>query len=185
MSGIRCEIVGCNNPIFMVSSNTRPLCAKHRAEQQNASAKNIAPKPAPVSRPFNKSKLHPVKPEEKHLLKRKRPAARTTSSTSFHEFGQSSHPSFIFQAPEAHAQFIFNAPDTVRSPPMPATSSPRSVFKRTPEQKGNQFQFLASINKSPEEVEQSLDDLNRSLGSASMAESPIEPTPSWRANSSR
>jgi hypothetical protein len=45
-----------------------------------------------------------------------------------------------------------------------------------------QFQFFPSTNKSLEEIEQSVDDLNQSLGSASMAESPIELMQSWQVN---
>jgi len=182
MAGIRCEIPGCNAPIFYLPSNTRPLCTKHKAEQRNASAKNLAPKPAPASRPFKKDKLYPVKPDDKQFLKRKRPIARSTSSASPYEYGQITPTSFTFQAPEARTEFIFKAPETFRSPPMPAASSPRSVSKRTQEQTGMLFQFFPSTNKSLEEIEQSVDDLNQSLGSASMAESPIELMQSWQVN---
>lgn len=183
MPTIRCEIAGCNNIILYVASNTRPLCIKHKQEQRHAIAKAAPPKPASVSRPFRKDKIYPVRPDDKQLLKRKRPAAKSANNASY----QDSHSPFAFQAaPDARSEFTFQSPQTLRSPPVAAAPSPtpRSASKRTPEQKGRQFQFFASAAKSSEEIEQSVDDLNRSLGSASMAESPIEPTASWQANPS-
>jgi hypothetical protein len=175
--GIECEIVGCSTPIFYLPSGSRPLCTKHRIEKQSASAKAAAPKPAaPVSRSFNKDKLYPPKKDDKQYLKRKRPAAKRSNSGNHQDMGQESPTTFTFQPPEK--QFTFKAPEPLRHPPTPTRPSPRSAFRRTPERKGKQ----ASMAKSPTEVEQAVDDLNRSLGSASMAESPIEPVSAWQGN---
>jgi hypothetical protein len=175
--GIQCEVAGCTNFLIFVQSGFRPLCTKHKIEQQSASAKAAAPKPAaPVSRSFNKDKLYPIKPDDKPFLKRKRPAAKRSSSGGHQEIGQESLTMFTFQPQEK--EFTFKAPEPVRNPPTPSRPSPRSAFRRTPEQKRKQ----ATMTKSPAEFEQAVDDLNRSLGSASMAESPIEPIAAWQGN---
>jgi hypothetical protein len=178
--GIQCEVHGCTNFIFSIQSgSSHPLCTKHRIEQQNASAKAAAPKPAaPVPRAFQKEKLYPVKPDDKPFLKRKRPIAKRPNSASHQDMGQESHTMFTFQPPGKASDFAFKAPEPIRNPPTPTRPSPRSSFKRTPEQKGGQ----ASLAKSPAEIEQAVDDLNRSLGSASMAESPIEAVLGWQGS---
>jgi hypothetical protein len=175
--GMQCEVAGCTSFLYALPSGSRPLCAKHRAEQRNASAKAAAPKPAPAPRPINKHKLHTVKPEDKHLLKRKRPDAKRSTGGSHQEMGREATNMFTFQ-PSAKSEFTFKAPESIRSLPSPKVLSPRAASKRTPERNRN----LASAAKSPEEVEKAVDDLNRSLGSASMAESPIEPTPGWQGS---
>jgi len=173
MGGKGCEL--CGSFILHVPANTRPLCTIHKAAQQNASAKAMAPKPAHVPRPFRKEKIYPVKPDDKPLLKRKRPVAKTTTS---HEFVQDTQATFMFSASKTYTEFTFKTPEA-QSPPAPAVPSPRDIRKRTQEERGRLFQALASGTKTPEDIE----DLNLSLGSASMAESPIEPTPEWQASS--
>jgi hypothetical protein len=163
-----------------VPSNARPLCIKHKQEQRHASAKAAPPKPAPVSRPFRKDKIYPVKPDDKQFLKRKRPIAKSTDS--YNGLVYDSLSPFTFQAtPDSRSEFTLKPSHTLRSPPVPAVLSPGSASKKTPELRRRQFQFVASAAKSHEEIDQSVDDLNRFLGSASMAESPIEPTASWQA----
>jgi hypothetical protein len=172
--GIQCEVDSCTTFLFTLPSGSRALCPKHRIEERHASAKAAPPKPAPAPRSFNKDKLYPVKPDDKPFLKRKRPVAKRSSGGSHQDMCQE-QSMFTFQPP-ARSEFTFKAPEPVRSPPTPTRPSPRSAFKRTPEQNGRQTNKL----KSPGEVETAVDDLNRSLSSASMAESPIEPTTGWQ-----
>lgn len=181
--GILCEIAGCNNFFFALPSGSRPLCPKHRMEQQYKSAKAAPPKPAPAPRAINKHKLHTIKPDDKPYVKKKRPVGKRSSSGNQQDMDlelqsmQSMQSIFPLKPPEIR-EFTFKPPEPIRSPPTPTRPSPRSAFKRTPEQHRRQTSKL----KSPEEVEKAVDDLNRSLGSASMAESPIEPTPGWQGS---
>lgn len=85
---------------------------------------------------------------------------------------QEPHTMFTFQ-PSGKSPIVgFKTPGLIRRSSTPTRLSPRSALRKTLEQKEKQ----ASITKNPEEVEKAVDDLNRSLGSASMAESPIDPT---------
>jgi hypothetical protein len=170
--GIQCTVPGCTNFFFSIQSGS-PLCTKHRIEQQNALAKAAAPKPAaPVSRPFQKEKLYTMKPEDKQLAKRKRQTTKRSSNGSYQDIDQESHTMFTFQPSGKSPNVGFKTPGLIRRSSTPTRPSPRSALRKTLEQKEKQ----ASITKNPEEVEKAVDDLNRSLGSASMAESPIDPT---------
>jgi len=183
--GIKCEVSGCNTPLFAIPSGLRPLCQKHRIAQQHASARAALPKPAPARRSIDKSKLHTVKPDDKPFLKksddnlkRKRPAAKRSSSGSHQEMGQGSHSTFTFQPPEPTMDFTFRSPKSLQNPPTPPRPLAGLFPKRTPEHAGPR----QSLTKSPREVEKAVDDLNRSLGSASMAESPIETNSARQGN---
>jgi hypothetical protein len=171
--GIQCTVPGCTSFLFSIQSGSPALCTKHRIEQQNTLAKAAAPKPAaPVSRAFQKEKLYHIKPEDKqHLRKRKRQTTKRSSNGSYQDMDQEPHTMFTFQPSGRSPNVAFKTPELIRNSSAPTRPSPRSAFRKTLEQKEKQ----ASITKSPEEVEKAVDDLNRSLDSASMAESPIEP----------
>ncbi len=173
--GLKCTIPGCTNFFFSIQSGSPALCTKHRIEQQNALAKAAAPKPAaPVSRAFQKEKLYPMKPEDKQHLKRKRQTTKPSSNGSHQDMDQEPHTMFMFQPSGKPPNAAFKTPELLPKPSTPTRPSPRSALRTTLEQKEKQ----AGITKSPEEVEKAVDDLNRSLGSASMAEFPMEPTSS-------
>ena len=89
---------------------------------------------------------------------------------------QEPHTMFTFQPVGKSSNVAFKTPELIRKSSTPTRPSPRSALRKSLEQKEKQ----ASIAKSPEEVEKAVDDLNRSLGSASMAESPIEPTSGFK-----
>jgi hypothetical protein len=170
--GVQCPFPGCINFVFSIQSGSHALCTKHRIEQQNALAKAAAPKPAaPVSRAFQKEKLYPMKPEDKQHLKRKRQTTKRSSNGSHQDMDQEAHTMFTFQASGKASNVGSKTPELVRILSTPTRPSPRSAIRKTLELKERQ----ANITKSPEEVEKAVDDLNRSLGSASMAESPIDP----------
>ena len=170
--GIQCPVPGCSNFFFSIQSGSPALCTKHRIEQQNALARAAAPKPAaPVSRAFQKEKLYPMKPEDKQHLKRKRQTTKRSSNGSHQDMDQEPHTMFTFQPSGKSSNVAFKTPELIRKPSTPTRPSPRSALRKTVEQREKQ----ASMSKSPEEVEKAVDDLNRSLGSASMAEPPTEP----------
>ena len=174
--GIKCEVNGCNTPIFTLPSGSRALCPKHRIAQQYASAKAAPPKPAPAPRSIDKSKLHTIKPDDKPFvkksddLKRKRPTSKRSSSGSHQEMGQSSTSNFAFQLPEQNLDFTFRAPQPLQN----LSTFPRPLAKAAPKRTPEHTEPQKSSTKSPSEVEKAVDDLGRSLGSAKMAESPVE-----------
>jgi hypothetical protein len=164
MSARLCKEPGCNKPIFQ---NTSQLCQYHNIQQRykNATAKKpvgtlIA---GPGSKPIKKKSLYNFKlDDDMKQLKRKRPAPAKRSVS----YGDNALPVLdgLTMVPQPQklqqqGQRILAASDTL---------STKAILQETPEQGGKHFSPLAGMGSDPNE-----DDLDISLGSASMAESPI------------
>ena len=170
-SSYACEALGCKAFLFHKPSTPRVLCPIHAAvdRYKNSMAKPVASKTS-APKPFRKDKLYPVKLDEgMKTLKRKRASTgrRATTSTD-----QDVDP----------AQTGVEMPQQLemRSPVISGTSPAKMTPRKTPQERTRLSALTASTgsDKSPNE-----DEIAHSLGSASMAESPIEPaTIDWEAN---
>lgn len=67
-----CDAPRCDKPP-VCNIRSRSWCFQHKIEMQHKSAAAQQPKPPTNPRPIQKQKLHPLKPDDKSLLKRKRP----------------------------------------------------------------------------------------------------------------
>jgi len=173
-AGYECEANGCKQIIYHKTASARILCKRHEVEDRfrNATAQKtaVAMKTVPVPKPFRKDKLYKFKPDDdmKPLLKRKRVSScrRSTSHNDNDELEQSS--------PQKPPQ------QGTRSSLMHHALLAKPLSKRTHQHKAKSVNFLASMEGDQSSIEE---DIAQSLGSASMAESPIEPaTIDWDAN---
>jgi hypothetical protein len=155
-SGYACEIAGCKTVMYQKKATGRNLCKPHEVQERHKIASAMpAVKTAPSSKPFKKSKLYPVKPEDRQLLKRKR------NSVSRRSISDDTGPSLFERSPQKIRSISRSVPD------VPST---KSTPKRTLRERGAVLNFLASKTNHGDQE----DDFNHSLGSASMVESPID-----------
>lgn len=159
MRGRICKESGCTNPIFQ---SNLPLCHIHKMAQQAKRAAEMKPSVSNVpsgSKPIRKKSLYNFKLDDdmKHL-KRKRPspAKRSSSDAAISAMTSSS---VATQRPVTQEGRNSSVPDAFQSGSTPM---------RTPQQRAAQFNLLAGMGS-----DRSPDDMNTSLGSASMAESPV------------
>lgn len=75
----RCEMPKCKNHPLTESVGGKVLCKYHEMEQKHHKQKQVpaATVAAPTKKPFHKDKLYNIKPEDRHLLKRKRTSSIT------------------------------------------------------------------------------------------------------------
>lgn len=160
MLGRICKEPGCTRPIFQ---SNLPLCNIHKMVQQHQKATAMRPavalNTASGSKPIKKKSLYNFKPDDDmKSLKRKRssPIKRSSSDTTISAIGSSA------MQPQRPAS------QGMRSSAVSDAVSVHSTTMRTPQQRATQFNLLAGMgsDRSPEDV-------NMSLGSASMAESPV------------
>lgn len=155
-SGYACEIAGCKTVMYQKKVTGRNLCKHHEVQERHKIASAMpAVKTAPSSKPFKKSKLYPVKPEDRQLLKRKR------NPVSQKSISDDNGPSLLERSPQKIGPISRSVPD------VPFT---KTTPKRTPQKRGAVLNLLASkTNHGDQEG-----DFNHSLGSAGMVESPID-----------
>ncbi|CZR59646.1 uncharacterized protein PAC_09540 [Phialocephala subalpina] len=163
---LRCQAPGCGAIIFTATTANRTLCFKHEVFQKanDAKARPPPPKTAPVSRPFNKSKMYPARPDDKPFinkaLKRKRtdlPKKTSISNDSSMRPKNSVLPKSV--EPPKSATFAFDAPLTVSN--------------RATQEKRDEFSFTAASSSFNSRYR------NQSLGSANMFESVVDKEPTF------
>jgi len=154
-SGYKCEIAGCKTVMYQKKATGRNLCKHHEVQERHkiASAMPVV-KTAPSSKPFKKSKLYPVKPEDRQLLKRKR------NPVSQRSISDDNGLSLLERSPQKIRQISRSVPD------VPST---KTTPKRTPQKRGVLNLLVPKTNHGDQEG-----DFNHSLGSASIVESPID-----------
>ncbi|KUJ12146.1 uncharacterized protein LY89DRAFT_223272 [Mollisia scopiformis] len=83
-SPVICEIPGCGEHVRSQTPNSQSLCFKHRVEKQYAKAKAQAPATniPRASKPFNKGKIYPLRPDDKPYVKQKPKIPKRKSTTS-------------------------------------------------------------------------------------------------------
>lgn len=83
-----CSFCGCRNPVpfsFTDTPGMPEFCHIHEISQKYAAAlQKPGPKsmPTSTSRPFNKSKLHPVRPDDRQFVKKRKRSAEEKSTAS-------------------------------------------------------------------------------------------------------
>jgi hypothetical protein len=163
MSGKFCKEPGCTKPIFQSNSQ---LCHYHKMAQQHKKATAMKPAVALAasgSKPIKKKSLYNFKPDEDmKQLKRKRtsPAKRSVS------YGDSEIPTVVSPNAQQQRPPSQGGRNSALSQSFPARTTPM----RTPQQRAAQFNLLAGMGSDRSPIDE---DMNLSLGSASMAESPI------------
>lgn len=166
-----CEVPGCTAFLFHKPATPRVICKIHATldRYKSSMAKPVTSRTS-APKPFRKDKLYPVKLDEgMKMLKRKRALVGKRAPTSTDQDFDTSQI-----AVEMPRQLEIRNP--VISGPIPAKMTPR----RNPQERTrlSAVTALTGSDKSPNE-----DDIAHSLGSASMAESPIEPaTIDWETN---
>jgi hypothetical protein len=160
MNGTVCKEPGCNSPLFQSSSS---VCHKHKVEQQykNAQAmKPVALNTASGSKPIKKKNLYNWKLDDnlKHVKRKRGPTKIGISGTLVPGLNGVTQPQ--------------------EKPRISAVSDVRSAnqtLPRPPGERAQHFNRRAQIGSGTMDSAQSLlrEDFNLSLGSATMAESPI------------
>ena len=89
----RCEVPKCKNLPLTDPVGGKVLCKLHFLEQRHNKQKQppAAMMTASAKKPIQKDKLYNIKPEDRHLLKRKRTSStKTASSSSLEVFSKES-----------------------------------------------------------------------------------------------
>ncbi|KAF8862335.1 hypothetical protein BDZ45DRAFT_686793 [Acephala macrosclerotiorum] len=157
---LRCQAPGCGVIPFTVTTADIILCFKHGLEQKakDVKARPPPPKPAPVSKPFNKAKMYPTRPDDKPFINK---ALKRKRTDSLKKTPISNESSMRPQNP-----FPPNCVEPPKNTAFPL-HAPFPVSNRAAQEKSNEF----TVTATPSNLNNR--DKNQSLGSASIIDSPV------------